>query len=153
MSTSKRSQFVYVTYIRTTPAKLWQALTEPDFIRRYWFETNVECDFKPGSPWKMTSADGTVTDSGEIVESDPPRRMVIRWFHQWMPELKAEGESRCTIALEPVDKAVKLTVTHEIARADSKLITAVSGGWPSILSNLKSLLETGEVAITRHPGH
>ncbi len=153
MSTSKRSQFVYVTFIRTTPAKLWQALTEPQFIRQYWFDTTVECDFKKGSPWKMSSPDGTLTDSGEIVEVDPPRRMVIRWFHQWMPELKAEGESRCTIELEPIDAAVKLTITHAIERAESKLITAVSGGWLVILSNLKSLIETGAIATTTHPAH
>ena len=153
MNAADRSQFVYVTFIRTTPAKLWQALTEPTFIRQYWFGTTVECAWKKGSPWKMVGADGNLTDSGEILEIDPPRRMVIRWLNEWKPELKAEGTSRCTIELEPVDSAVKLTITHEIDRPESKLITAVSGGWPRILSNLKSLLETGEVAITWHPGH
>lgn len=148
-----RSQFVYVTFIRTTPEKLWKALTDPQFIRQYWFDTTVECAWKKGAPWKMTHADGTLTDSGEILEIDPPRRMVIRWVNKWKPELEAEGPSRCTIELERVDDAVKLTITHEIDRPDSKLITAVSGGWPRIVSNLKSLLETGEVAITSHPGH
>ncbi len=153
MNAANRSEFVYVTYIRTTPAKLWKALTEPQFIRQYWFDTTIECDWKKGSPWKMVGADGTLTDTGEILEIDPPRRMVIRWRHEWKPELKAEGWSRCTMELEPVDRAVKLTISHEIDRPDSKLITAVSGGWPSILSNLKSLLETGEVAIASHPRH
>ena len=101
----------------------------------------------------MVGPDGGLTDSGEILEIDPPRRMVIRWQNEWKPELKAEGPGRCTVELEPVDNAVKLTLTHEMDRLDSKLITAVSGGWPRILSNLKSLLETGEVAITSHPGH
>ena len=153
MSASNRSQFVYVIYIRTTPAKLWEALTQPPFIRRYWFDTTVESDWKQGSPWKMVAADGTLTDTGQVLEIDPPRRMVIRWQHEWMPELKAEGESRCTIELAPVDKAIKLTITHEIERPESKLITAVSSGWPVILSNLKSLLETGEIAVKTHPGH
>ncbi len=153
MSAADRSQFVYVTYIRTTPAKLWEALTEPKFIRQYWFDMNIESGWKKGSPWKMIAADGTLTDSGEILESDPPRRMVIRWRHEWKPELKAEGWSRCTMELEPVDRAVKLTITHEIDRPESKLIGAVSGGWPGILSNLKSLLETGEVAFASHPRH
>lgn len=99
----------------------------------------------------MTSPDGSLTDTGEILEIDPPRRMVIRWQHEWDPELKLEGPSRCTI--EPVDRAVKLTITHEIDRPEAKFITAVSGGWPCILSNLKSLLETGKVAITSRPGH
>ncbi len=142
-----RSCFVYVTYIRTTPAKLWEALTDPRFIRQYWFDTTVESEWKKGSAWKMARADGTLTDSGEILEIDPPRRMVIRWRNEWSPELKAEGPSRCTIELEPLERAVKLTITHEIERRDAKLITAVSGGWPLILSNLKSLLETGDVAI------
>jgi uncharacterized protein YndB with AHSA1/START domain len=101
----------------------------------------------------MASPDGTLTDTGEILEIDPPRRMVIRWQHEWKAELKAEGPGRCTIELEPMDGAVKLTITHEIERPDSKLIAAVSGGWPSILSNLKSLLETGQVVLASHPGH
>jgi len=73
--------------------------------------------------------------------------MVIRWQNEWKPELKAEGPSRCTIELEPLGSAVKLTITHEIERPDSKLITAVSGGWPKIISNLKSLLETGSTVL------
>ncbi len=152
MPTENRSQFVYVTFIRTTPEKLWQALTEPEFIRQYWFDMIIESEWKKGSPWKMTRRDGTLTDTGEILEVDPPRRMVIRWQNEWKPELKAEGQSRCTIELVAFDGAVKLTITHEIERPDSQFITAVSGGWPSILSNLKSLLETGEIAIATHPG-
>lgn len=153
MTAANRSHFVYVTFIRTTPARLWEALTQPEFVRQYWFNTTVECDWKKGSPWKLTGPDGTLMDTGEILEIDPPRRMVIRWLNVWSPELKAEGPSRCTMELEPVDRAVKLTITHEIDRPESRFITAVSGGWPSILSNLKSLLETGEVAIASHPGH
>jgi len=153
MNAANRSRFVYATYIRTTPTRLWEALTDPEFIRQYWFDTTVECDWKKGSPWKMVRADGSLTDSGEILESDPPRRMVIRWLNEWKPELKAEGPSRCTIELEPVDSAVKLTITHEIERPGSDFILAVSGGWPRIAANLKSLLETGEIAITSHPGH
>jgi uncharacterized protein YndB with AHSA1/START domain len=153
MNAANRSHFVYVTFIRTTPAKLWEALTEPQFIRQYWFNFTIECAWKKGSPWKMVGSDGTLTDAGEILEIDPPRRMVIRWQHEWKPELKAEGPSRCTIELEPVGNAVKLTITHEIERIDSKFVTAVSDGWPQILSNLKSLLETGEIAVTSHRGH
>jgi uncharacterized protein YndB with AHSA1/START domain len=153
MTAANRSQFVYVTYIRTTPAKLWQALTEPDFIRQYWFNSTIESGWKKGSPWKIVGADGSLTDSGEILEIEPPRRMVIRWQNEWKQDLKAEGFSRCTIELEPVDNAVKLTITHENDRPDSKFISAVSGGWPRIVSNLKSLLETGKIAVTSHPGH
>jgi uncharacterized protein YndB with AHSA1/START domain len=143
-----RSHFVYVSYIRTTPEKLWEALTEPQFIRKYWFDMMVESDWEKGSPWKLVRPDGRTTDSiGEILEIDPPRCMVIRWQSEWNAELKAEGPSRCTVTIEPTGSAVKLTISHEIDRPDSKLITSVSGGWPLVISNLKSLLEAGEVVI------
>ncbi len=153
MSATNRSTFVYVIFIRTTPEKLWAALTDPEFVRQYWFDTTVECGWTKGSPWKLVGADGSPMDTGEILEIDPPRRMVIRWRNEWKPELKAEGPSRCTIELEPVGAAVKLTVTHEMDRPGSAFIAAVSGGWPMILSNLKSLLETGEIVVPSHPGH
>jgi uncharacterized protein YndB with AHSA1/START domain len=138
--------FVYVTYIRTTPEKLWAALTDSEFTKRYWLSATPESDWKPGSPWRIVFADGRVADTGEILEADPPRRLVIgKWHHRHNPELKAEGYSRCTMELEPVGGAVKLTVTHVAESQSGKLIEAVSGGWPKILSNLKSLLETGEI--------
>ncbi len=147
MSSIKRSEFVYVTFIRTTPEKLWTALTTPAFIKRYWFGMNVETEWQPGSPWRLVFADGRVADAGEIVAFEPAKRIVIKWRNEWKSEMKAEGFSRCTMELEPLDGAVKLTVTHGIERADSTFIQAVSGGWPRILSNLKSLLETGQIAI------
>ncbi len=147
MASANDSTFVYVTFIRTTPEHLWSALTDPAFIKRYWFGMSVETDWTAGSPWRLLFADGRVADRGEIIEVDPPRRLVIKWHNEWKPEMKAEGYSRCTMELEPVDGAVKLTVTHGMERAGSKFIEAVSGGWPRILSNLKSLLETGEVAL------
>jgi len=141
------SKFVYVTFIRTSPEKLWSALTTPEFIKQYWFDMTHETDWKVGSPWKMLFPDGRVADMGEIAEFDPPRRLAIRWRNEFRPELKAEGWSRCVMELEPADGAVKLTVTHTIELENSKFIEAVSGGWPKILSNLKSLLETGKVTI------
>lgn len=142
-----RSTYMYVSYIRTTPEKLWSALTDPEFIRQYWFGMHCECDFKVGSPWKLVAGDGTLYDSGEILEADPPRRLVIRWRHQNSPELTAEGDSTCTMALETSGTAVKLTITHSIGCTPSKLIEAVSGGWPKVICNLKSLLETGAIAL------
>lgn len=142
-----RSTFLYVTYIRTTPQKLWSALTDAQFMKQYWFGMHCESGWTAGSSWKLVSEDGEVWDSGEIVEADPPRRLVIRWRHQKRPELNAEGDSLCTMELEPIESAVKLTITHSVEREPSKLIAAVSGGWPKILSNLKSLLETGSVAF------
>ena len=142
-----RSTFVYVTYIRTTPEKLWTALTDRAFMEQYWFGMHGESEWKAGSPWKLKSRDGEVWDAGEIVESDPPRRLVIRWRHEKKPELKAEGPSLCTMELEPAEGAVKLSITHSIEREGSQVIHAVSGGWPKVVSNLKSLLETGSIAL------
>jgi uncharacterized protein YndB with AHSA1/START domain len=142
-----RSAFVYVTYIRTTPEELWSALTDPEFMKQYWFGVHCESQWTPGSAWKMVHPDGHISDAGEIVEADPPRRLAIRWRHQHKPELRAEGDSLCTMVLEPVGPAVKLSITHTIEREPSQLIVAVSGGWPKIISNLKSLLETGAVAL------
>jgi uncharacterized protein YndB with AHSA1/START domain len=139
--------FVYVTFIRTTPEKLWSAITTPDFMKQYWFGMHFETDWKKGSPWLLVFPDGRVADGGEIVEFDPPRRLVLKWRNEWKPEFKAEGYARCTMELEALDGAVKLSITHVMDRADSKFIQAVSGGWPRILSNLKSLLETGAIVL------
>jgi uncharacterized protein YndB with AHSA1/START domain len=141
------SRFVYVTYIRSTPAKLWQALLEPEFTRQYWAETWQECDWKPGSSWKIMIPDGRVADAGEVLEIEPEKRLVLRWRNEFVPELRAEGDSRLTYELEQVGESVKLTVIHEMDKAGSKLIDAVSTGWPHILASLKSLLETGESLV------
>jgi len=142
-----RSTFVYVTYIRTTPEKLWSALTEPEFMQQYWFGVHGESRWTAGAPWKLVSGDGQVLDAGEIVEASPPRRLVIRWQNMAKPELNAEGPSLCTMELEPFGGAVKLSITHSIEREPSKLIGAVSGGWPKVIANLKSLLESGAIAL------
>jgi len=147
MTSAAESTFVYVTFIRTTPERLWSALTTPDFTKQYFFGVHHETDWKPGSPWRLVFSDGRTADAGGILEVEPLKRLVIKWRNEFKPELKAEGYSRCTIALEPTGGAMKLTITHTIDRAESKLIEAISGGWPRILSNLKSLLETGEVVL------
>lgn len=149
-----KPHFVYVTYIRTTPEKAWAALTDPQTVGKYWFNMEVACDFRPGSPWALKFDDGRVADTGQILEAEPPRRLVIRWRNEFRPELKAEGYSRCTMTIETAEyypgmggKAVKLTVEHELEGEGGKFIEAVSGGWPKVLSNLKSYLETGDVAF------
>ena len=143
-------EFVYVTYIRTTPEKLWQALIEPEFTRQYWAETWQESEWKQGAAWRIMIPDGRVGDSGEVLEIDPPRRLVLSWRNEFRPELRAEGFSRLTYELEQQGDMVKLSVLHQIDRPDSKMIKAVSGGWPVILASLKSLLETDEsLAATR----
>jgi len=147
MTEAPGSSFVYVTFIRTTPAKLWAALTEKEFMHQYWFGMHCESGWTAGSPWRMVAPDGGVTDAGEILEAQPQRRLVIRWRNEFRPELKAEGYGRCTMELEQADGAVRLTITHTMDCKDSKVIGAVSWGWPRILSNLKSLLETGQIAL------
>ena len=143
-----KSTFLYVTYIRTTPERLWSALTDDsEFMKQYWFGIHCESRWTAGSPWRMVTGDGKITDAGEIVEAEAPRRLVIRWQNQFKPELKDEGASLCRIELEPNGTAVKLSITHTIEREPSKFIAAVSGGWPKIISNLKSLLENGSIVL------
>lgn len=149
IATPANSQFVYVTYIRASAERVWEALTDPAFIKKYWFGMTAESDFRTGSPWRLLFEDGRVADTGEILEADPPRRLVIKWRNEFKPELKAEGYSRCVMDLEALDGSVKLTITHGMERDGTQFVRAVSGGWPQVLSNLKSLLETGEIAIVR----
>lgn len=141
-----KASFVYVTYIRTTPERLWQALTDPEFNRQYWFGAYQESDWKQGSSWKIVLDDGRVADAGEIVEIEPQRRVVIRWRNEFMPDFKADGYTRCTFEIEDTGGLVKLSVLHEAEKEGPHRLIAegVSKGWPMILSSLKSLLETGK---------
>jgi uncharacterized protein YndB with AHSA1/START domain len=138
------SRFVYVTYIRTTPEKLWQALIDPEFTRQYWGETWQDCEWKPGASWRLMIPGGRVGDSGEVVEIEPGRRLVLTWRNEFLPALREEPTSRLTYELESQGDMVKLTVIHESEEPGSKLIEMVSNGWPMIMASLKSLLETGE---------
>jgi uncharacterized protein YndB with AHSA1/START domain len=147
-SEAAQSKFVYVTFIRTTPEKLWSALTTAEFMKEYWFGMQIHSEWKPGAEWKMVFPDGRVADTGEVLEADRPRRIRLKWRNEFRPELKAEGFTLCTIEIEPYGNSVRLSISHSIERSESKFIQAVSGGWPKILSNLKSLLETGQVVLT-----
>jgi uncharacterized protein YndB with AHSA1/START domain len=140
----RKPEFVYVTYIRTTIDRLWDALTEPEFTRQYWCETYQDAEWKKGGVWRLCAPDGRIADAGEVLEIDRPRHLAVSWRHELSEEVRAEGFSRMTFDLETVGDTVKLTVTHDIETRDSKLIESVSGGWPHILASLKSLLETGK---------
>lgn len=154
MSPSAESSFVYVTFIATTPERLWSALTDANQMKEYWFGMQIQTEWKTGAEWQMIFPDGRVADRGEILELERPKRMQLKWRNEFRPELKAEGFALCTLEIEPVGAAVRLTITHTIERADSNFIRAVAGGWPKILSNLKSLLETGQVLLTEaDPSH
>ena len=141
-----RPDFVYVTYIRTTPDKLWEALTSSEFSRRYWFGTELRSNFKIGSPFALVMG-GKVTDTGEILEADRPRRLSYTFRHILNEAARNERPSRVTFVLEPHGKLVKLTLTHEDFAKDSVVIDGISKGWPAIMSSLKSLLETGEALV------
>lgn len=138
-----KPEFVYVIYIKTTPEQLWDALTSSEFSRRYWFGTELRSDFKPGSPFALVM-DGKVTDSGEVLEADRPRRLSYAFRHELDDEMRKEGATKVVFTLEPHGALVKLTLTHESFAPGSKLLDGISKGWPAILSNLKSLLETGD---------
>jgi uncharacterized protein YndB with AHSA1/START domain len=112
-------------------------------MKKYWFGMNIVTDWKAGSPWKLVFPDGRVADAGDIVEIEKPKRLVLKWRNEFKPELHEEGYARCLMEIEQAGEVVKLTIIHELDDPVSKLIDAVSIGWPKILSSLKSLLETG----------
>jgi uncharacterized protein YndB with AHSA1/START domain len=146
----QKTQFIYVTYIRTTSEKLWDALMKPEFTERYWLEIRQESEWKPGASWRAVTPNGHANATGEILEIEPHRRMVFTWRNESKPEQKAEGHSRVTYTIEKQGESVKLTVLHEMDRTGTKLMESVSKGWPLVLASLKSLLETGEpLAETR----
>jgi len=143
---SERPRFHYVIYIRTTTEKLWRALIEPEFTKQYWAATWQESEWRKGAAWRVFKPDGAVADSGEILEIEPHKRLVLTWRNEFRPELTAEGFSRLTYELEQQGDMVRLALTHEMPElppGKSKFIDAVSSGWPAILSSLKSMLETG----------
>jgi uncharacterized protein YndB with AHSA1/START domain len=142
-------KFVYVTYIATTPEKLWQALTDGAFTERYWFGTRIGSDWNLGARVTFTRGD-LVSDYGVVLECDPPRRLSYTWRVEFYEEFRNERPSRVTFEIEPMPgrvggttHEVKLTVTHDDFDVGSKVFRAISGGWPLVLASLKSFLETG----------
>jgi uncharacterized protein YndB with AHSA1/START domain len=152
--TMTKPSFVYVTYIATTPEKVWRALVDTDVTREYWTGLSADCsahvnvsDWSPGSQWEHQRLDDarTVDIVGEVVESIPPHRLVVTWARPKDAE-DASKHSRVAFDIEPHGKGlVRLTVTHEDLERDPQMLTSISGGWPQVLSNLKTLLETGRV--------
>ena len=138
----RKPEFVYVTYIETTPEKLWEALTSSEFSKRYWFNTEMKSDWKVGSPFALVM-NGTTTDVGEILQVDRPRRLSYTFHHVLSEAACNERPTKVTFNLEPHGKLVKLTLTHEDFEDGSVILDGISKGWPAILSGLKSLLETG----------
>jgi DNA-binding transcriptional ArsR family regulator/uncharacterized protein YndB with AHSA1/START domain len=153
----QKPTFAYTTYIKTTPERLWQALTEPAFTERYW-KTTFETDWQVGSTMTWHNHGVAIADPEQVVlESDPFRRLSYTW-HTFTPELAVahdfgdevfakaarEGRSKVTFEIEPLDELCKLTVVHDGFEPGSTVLELISGGWPHVLSGLKTLLETGK---------
>ncbi len=138
------SRFAYVTYIRAPAAAVFAALTDPAQNRLFWGGYHQRSTWAVGADYAIVGPEGNVWDTGAVRVFDPPRRLEVTWLHLHDPAMQAEGVSTCSFVLEPMGAATRLTVTHAIPVADSKLVGAVSTGWPMICSSLKSLLETGQ---------
>lgn len=135
--------FVYVTYIFSTPEKVFEAIAKPEVARRYWGHENVS-DWKPGSKWEHVSANDerTVDIVGEVVEAAPPHRLVVTWASPSRAD-DPDAYSRVTFEIEAYKDMVRLTVRHDDLEAGGSMAKGVTQGWPIVLSSLKSLLETG----------
>lgn len=141
--TKETTSFVYVTYILSTPEKVFEAITKPDVARRYWGHENVS-DWNPGSKWEHIRANDerTVELIGKVIEVSPPTRLVITWANASQASDPA-SYSRVTFAIEEYDNMIRLTVTHDELEAGSGMAKGIKQGWPAVLSSLKSFLETG----------
>jgi len=138
-----KPDYLYVTYIATTPQKLWEALVDTEITRKYWFDHINVSDWKAGSRWLHQRTDDakTIDVVGTVIEATSPSRLVVTWARPAEFEDKTK-HARLTFDIEPhSDKLVRLTVTHE--QLDSQMLNAISGGWPKVLANLKTFLETG----------
>ena len=138
---------VFEIYIRTSPERLWEAITDPAIRAKYNFGAGIESTWEPGSQFRMAHPSaGIVLGEGTIVQVDPPRRLVQTMTALWSDDVRAEGESRITWEIEQVQDSCRLTVVHDQLREGAN--EELYGGWPMILSGLKTLLETGEHLTT-----
>jgi uncharacterized protein YndB with AHSA1/START domain len=138
---------IYEIYIRTTPERLWEAILDPDIRAKYNFSMAAHSDWQPGSPITMTSPNASAPlGEGTVLEIDPPKRLVHTMVALWGEDVKAEGESRVTWEIEPIADSCRLTVTHDQLREDAN--EQLYGGWPMILSGLKTWLESGQLLTT-----
>jgi uncharacterized protein YndB with AHSA1/START domain/DNA-binding transcriptional ArsR family regulator len=141
---------VFQVFIRTTPQRLWDAITLPEYTRRYYHGTVIETDWRPGSHYVYRTADGSGAHEGELLEVDPPRRLVMTFSMKHDEEAARDRPSRVTWQIEPEGDSCRLTVTHDGFEGETPTYRLVAGGKPAILSSLKSLLETGEaLQLTR----
>jgi uncharacterized protein YndB with AHSA1/START domain len=138
-----KSKFVYVTYIATTPEKLWAALTSAEFTQKYWGGRRIQSDWNLGSPVRHVREDGGIDWEGEVLQAERPRLLSYTFHMEISHKHRGERPSRVTFVLEPIGSVVKLTLTHEEFESESATFETTRHGWPAIMSSLKSLLETG----------
>jgi uncharacterized protein YndB with AHSA1/START domain len=145
--TADPTEKVFEIFIKTTPERLWEAITDEELRRKYNFGASASSDWTPGSRYELSASNGSMLlATGENLEVDPPRRLVQSFTAQWSEDVKREGTSRVTWEIEPVGDSCRLTVTHDQLSEDAH--GEIYGGWPMILSGLKTLLETGETLTT-----
>jgi uncharacterized protein YndB with AHSA1/START domain len=139
-----KPEFVYVMYVGTTAEKAWAALTRGEFTKQYWYDRRIESDWSVGSPVRFFDGDSnTLTDSGEVLECDPPHRLVYTFRNEGSEEARALGASRVTFTLETRDGMVKFTLVHDRLPSE-QMAEEYRQGWAPILSSLKTFLETGK---------
>jgi uncharacterized protein YndB with AHSA1/START domain len=143
--TAEPAEKVFEIFIKTTPERLWEAITDPELRRKYNFGAAASSDWTPGSRYELASGPMMLAE-GENLEVDPPRRLVQSFTAVWSEEVRAEGTSRVTWEIEQVEDSCRLTVTHDRLRENAH--GELYGGWPMILSGLKTLLESGEELTT-----
>lgn len=148
---TKPPEHVRVMYIKTTPERLWQALTDGTVTSRYYFAATVKSDWKPGSRYQFTDPKGELQIEGEVVEADRPRKLVTTFKAVWDDEVRKDKATRATFEIEPMGDLFKLTVVHTGIEGETATYHQVSGGWSMIVSSLKSLLETGEPLSVTQP--
>jgi uncharacterized protein YndB with AHSA1/START domain len=142
----KTMEKVFEIYIRTTPERLWEAITDPEIRSKYSFGARFTSDWTPGASIEMSTPDRRLLGGGEVLEADPPRRLVQTMTALWSDEVRSEGASRVTWEIEQIEDSCRLTVTHDQLREGAN--AQLYGGWPMILSGLKTWLETGELLTT-----
>ena len=145
-----KPSLVYTTYIAATPERIWEALTTPEFSRKYFFGFAVDAELKIGGAFLVRAPDGSVHINGEVIECEPARKLTVTWNVNWPGLVEKLGSTLVTYEIEPAGESVRLTLTEAHDRPlDDDILSGGRAGWPAIVSSLKSLLETGNALVIK----